>query len=124
MLPDPVFGGDFEQGRHITLANTFDVDRSSLLVGLVVHVRVMLLHGPSLVVRICVDDVVHAFFFSPIDEVLPHCLNVGKNKLSCSAKSQEIMIVVVHFLQVTKASRRDPFLELKENFLHFWRKVP
>ena len=123
MQSQPVFICYIEKTCAVHLTDSFDVYWSTLFICLMIAVRIVLLDFPSFFEVESIDDVVNILPLSPFYEISPHNLDVCKHKLSCPTKTQQIVVIVIHFSQITKFCKLDPFFKLEKDFVHFRREI-
>ena len=92
--------GDLKEARYIKQAEALNVDRSALVVNAVVAVRVHLLNFCTFRELVGFNNIVDTLFGSPINKVLEHYLHFLHVKLSGAAKSQNVVIIEMKFIEV------------------------
>ena len=119
MPNDALLRGDLKQARYIKQAEPLNVDRSALIVNAVVAVGVHLLNCRTFCVLVGFNNIVDTLFGSPITKVLEHYLHFLQVELAGAAKSQNVVIIEVEFIEVGDTCSQDPFFELGRNLVLF-----
>ena len=110
--------GDFKELAHIQKTDALNVNGAAEVVDAVVTMWVDLLDGGSLVELIGVNDGVYFLLFTPVDELCPHLLHLGKVELASPTESEQVVIVEVQLLHSQLTGCLHPFFKVDNALVH------